>query len=428
MPRSSTIRATFGPKHRDYIRRAVRATMSVAEGAVRAGKTVDNITAFAYLIDQGTPDRVHLVTGATVGSAKMIVGDANGYGLEHIFRGRCEWTNYKNNEALVIRSRGRRYVVVFAGGAKADSYKKIRGNSYGMWLATEINLHHETMVREAFNRQLAAKERRVFWDLNPINPGAWVYRDYIDRFEEMFPGRYNYAHFTIRDNATITPERFAEIELQYVPGTVWYRRDILGERCVAEGLVYPMYEDALEEPYQGRRLEYAVSLDYGTMNPMAALKWARGEDGAWHVVGELYHSGRETGHQKTDADYVRDLVAFTDDAPPGDVRVIVDPSASSLIAALRRCADRRFKVRPADNDVIPGIEDVATCLQASQGLVKVGRNCRRTIEEFGSYVWDERGDGDRPLKENDHAMDALRYFVRTMGVSRPRKQYTPLIG
>lgn len=429
MPRRKTINARFGPKHQLYIREAVVNTMSVAEGAVRAGKTIDNITAFAYMLEhEMVPDRIHLVTGSTVGAAKLNIGDANGFGLEYIFRGRCNWTKYKNNEALAIDIGRKRYIVIFAGGAKADSYKKIRGNSYGMWLATEINLHHEATIKEAFNRQLAASVRRIFWDLNPINPGNWIYKDWIDRFPEMFPGAYNYQHFTIFDNITISPERLEEIRLQYVPGSVWYRRDIEGERCVAEGLVYPMYEEALEEPYTGPRLDYALSIDYGTMNPLAALKWVKGNDGRWHVVEEYYYSGREQGHQKTDADYVRDLVAFTEDHGSGDIRVIVDPSATSFITAMRRSKDRSFKVADADNEVLAGIEDTATCLQARQGLVKIGRNCRRTIEEFAGYVWDQKADDDRPVKENDHAMDALRYFVKTMRVYRPQGHYVSRLG
>lgn len=403
MPKTQTIHALFGDKHKEYIKAATRCTMSVAEGAVRAGKTIDNIAAFAWMIDHGTPDRIHLVTGSTVGTAKLNIGDANGFGLEYIFRGRCKWTKYKDNEALIIESRGREYVVIFAGGAKADSYKRIRGNSYGMWLATEINLHHRNTIEEAFNRQLAARVRRIFWDLNPINPGAWIYKDYINLFSERFPGEYNYQHFTIFDNATITEKRLEEIKRQYIPGTVWYRRDILGERCIAEGLVYPMYQDALEDTYTGEVTDYRLSIDYGTMNAFAALKWVRSSDGVWRIVDEYYYSGRDEGRQKTDADYVHDLEAFTADAPQ-DVRVYVDPSATSFKTALRRANGRNFKITDADNDVLPGIEETATCMQSEQGLIKIGRNCVHTIEELGGYVWDDKNDYDKPVKENDHCL------------------------
>ena len=81
---SRTIKPAFGQKHKEYIKNALRCTVSVAEGAVRAGKTIDNIAAFAYLIDKGTPDRIHLATGSTAANAKLNIGDANGFGLDWI--------------------------------------------------------------------------------------------------------------------------------------------------------------------------------------------------------------------------------------------------------------------------------------------------------------------------------------------------------
>lgn len=243
MSQTTTLHPLFGQKHKDYIRRATTATISVAEGAVRAGKTIDNIAAFAWLIQNGTPDRIHLATGSTSANAKLNIGDANGFGLEYIFRGRCRWSKYRGNESLIITIKKREYVVIFAGGSKADSFKKIRGNSYGMWIATEINLHHDNTIKEAFNRQLAAKNRRIFWDLNPESPNSTIYTEYIDKFAEQFGSLYNYEHFTIKDNATISAEQLRIIENQYTPGTVWYRRDILGERCTAEGLIYPLFAD-----------------------------------------------------------------------------------------------------------------------------------------------------------------------------------------
>lgn len=242
---SKRLHPVWGEKHRAYMSRAKKATIAVAEGAVRAGKTIDNVAVFAWHIEHGTPDRIHLATGSTAANAKLNLGDCNGFGLEHIFRGRCHWTKYKGNDALAIKSHGREYIVIFAGGGKADSYKKIRGNSYGMWIATEINLHHEDTIKEAFNRQLAAKNRHIYWDMNPSAPNAWIYSEYVDRLDELFGDGACYEHFTIRDNATITPERLAEIERQYTPGSVWRKRDIDGLRCNAEGLIYRNFADAV---------------------------------------------------------------------------------------------------------------------------------------------------------------------------------------
>jgi PBSX family phage terminase large subunit len=419
--KTQTLKPIFGQKHREYISRAVRATISVAEGAVRAGKTVDNVAAFAYLIDRGTPDRIHLATGSTAANAKLNIGDCNGMGLEYIFRGRCRWTKYKGNEALAIRSHGREYVVIFAGGAKADSFKKIRGNSYGMWIATEINLHHQDTIKEAFNRQLAAKVRRVFWDLNPSAPGAWIYEDYIERFREQFGRRYNYEHFTIRDNATISEQRFAEIEAQYRQYGVtsaWYRRDILGERCIAEGLIYPMFGEFNIVDEVPERGEYYISCDYGTLNPFSAGLWCWDGKKATRIR-EYYYSGRNERSNKTDEEYYTELESLAGDLPVKSV--IVDPSAASFIEVIRR--HKRFRVQKAVNDVIPGIATTARYIQ--DGTIKVCRSCKDAIREFGLYRWDEKSTEDKPIKENDHAMDDIRYFTMTILRHKVRKAGQP---
>lgn len=408
--KTKTLHPIFSEKHKRYITAAQDATMSVAEGAVRAGKTIDNITAFAYNIQRGTPDRIHLATGSTAANAKLNIGDANGYGLEYIFRGRCRWTKYRGNEALAIKSHGREYIVIFAGAAKADSFKKIRGNSYGMWIATEINLHHKNTVREAFNRQLAARNRRIFWDLNPSSPGEWIYTEYIDRFPEQFKEKYNYEHFTIRDNDTIAPERIAEIKSQYTPGSIWYRRDILGERCNAEGLVYPMFDNIV--PTEPREYDlYYISVDYGILNPTAMTLYGR-SGGVWYAVAECYHSGRESQKQKTDEEYYADLVALAGDLPIRSV--IIDPSAASFITLVRQ--KRKFKTWQADNTVLNGIQHTAQCL--ADRTVLINDCCKRMILEFGLYRWDEESAEDKVIKENDHAMDNLRYFVQTAGIWR----------
>ncbi len=243
---SKTLDFKFSQKHIDYMARCLNAQINVAEGAVRAGKTVDNVFTFAYLLES-TPDRLHLASGSTAANAKLNIGYSNGYGLEGIFRGRCRWGNYKGNDALFVKDGyGREKIVIFAGGGKNDSFKKIRGNSYGMWIATEINLHADNFIKEAMNRQLAAIQRKIFWDLNPDHPKAPIYTQYIDKYmnadkKGTLVGGYNYEHFTIYDNLTITKQRIAEIVSQYDENSIWYIRDILGKRSIAEGLIYPKF-------------------------------------------------------------------------------------------------------------------------------------------------------------------------------------------
>ena len=438
---SKTLHPIWSQKHKDYMQRALKSTVSVAEGAVRAGKTIDNIAVFARLIDAGVPDRIHLASGSTVANAKLNLGDSNGFGLEWIFRGRCRWSKYRDNDALIIKSKGRDYIVIFAGGGKADSFKKIRGNSYGMWLATEINLHHPDFIKEAFNRQLAAQVRRVYWDLNPSSPANYIYKDYIDRFPAVYGDRYTYEHFTIRDNATITPDRLAEIEAQYEPGSIWYNRDILGERCNAEGLIYPQFdtekhtvdyssirkieakETAKRAPRDREEIEWYVSCDYGIQNATTFQLWRKVlYQNRWICAREYYYSGRAEHHQKTDAELVSDLTDFLAGIRPK--QIIVDPSAASLIAALRKAG---YTVRKAKNDVLSGISEVAQCLHS--GIICYDRSCKGVIEEYGIYSWDpkacEKGQ-DAPIKAHDHGQDATRYLIHTLGIlDKQSKQEIP---
>ena len=238
----------FSRKHQNYIHKALKSKMSVAEGAIRSGKTIDHcIIACMYL--EKCPDKIHLASGSTIANAKMNIGDCNGFGLEHLFRGRCRWGKYKDNEALYINTQTGEKIVVFAGGGKSDSYKKILGNSYGLWIATEINQHYDnedsetSFIKVAFGRQVASMQPMVLWDLNPSNPNHKIYKEYIDKYKTDYIGGYNYQHFTIADNLSITEQRKREIESQYDKDSVWFRRDILGQRCVAEGLIYSEYAD-----------------------------------------------------------------------------------------------------------------------------------------------------------------------------------------
>ena len=194
-----------------------------------------------------------------------------------MFKGRSRWGKFKDNEALYIRTKTGEKIVIFAGGGKADSYKKILGNSYGLWIATEINEHYdcdnskESFIKVAMARQIASQQPKILWDLNPCSPNHRIYKDYIDRYQKQdFIGGYNYGHFTIMDNLSIGEERKQEIMSQYDVGTVWYKRDILGMRCVAEGNIYQDFADhtnkyLLTEEELGKKniTQINVGVDFG---------------------------------------------------------------------------------------------------------------------------------------------------------------------
>ena len=421
----------FGEKHREYLRRAYRSVVNVAEGAVRAGKTVDNVFVFAALLEH-SPDRVHLASGSTLGNAKLNLGSCNGLGLERLFRGRCRWTRYRGNEALAVRCAAGERIVIFTGGKNADSFKKIRGNSYGMWIATEINLHHDSFIKEAFNRQLAAKDRRVFWDLNPGPPNHPIYRDYLDRFEAMRTAGevgetyYNYAHFTIFDNPAVTEERLSEITAQYDPASVWYRRDILGQRCAAEGLIYRRFADDPEafllDPAKvdPRKLEFInIGVDFGGNRSRTAFVAAAFSGGAREITVLADHAvAGDKGEIDPDRicrEFRRFLRDLRDAWPGVPVRyVFADSEAQYLINGLRRSlAGEGVSVSDCAKRPIADRIAFVNSLMAG-GRFHLLRNCRLLRDGLAAAVWDERSDTPRRLDNftsDIDILDAMEYAV-----------------
>jgi PBSX family phage terminase large subunit len=425
----------FGKKHREYMARAYRSVISVAEGAVRAGKTVDNVFVFASLLER-SPDKLHLATGSTIGNAKLNIGDCNGLGLEHIFAGRCKSTKYRGNEALSVMTEVGERIVIYAGGKNADSYKRIRGNSYGMWIATEINLHADAMIKEAFNRQLAAVDRRVFWDLNPTTPTASIYRDYLDKFDEASRSGesrddyYNYAHFTIFDNPVVTPERLSDIIAQYDKTSVWYRRDILGERCAAEGLVYRRFADApadfLCDTVDMANVDFVtLGVDFGgNRSRTTFVATAIMRDGGIVILDEHVVAGEKGEIDSTKVE--RELFEFIRDLRARHEGIYVkyvfaDSEAQYLINGIRRyLASRGERAVVMDSAKRPIADRIALVNRLiATDKFRVMRHCAALVAGLSEAVWDERAECDRRLDNftsDIDILDAMEYSIeRYMG-------------
>ena len=422
MTKTSTIPwGQFSPKHRAYIKQALKHRMCVAEGAIRSGKTIDHcIIAAAYL--EETPDKFHLASGSTIGNAKLNIGVCNGFGLENLFRGRCRWGKYRDNEALFIQTKTGEKIVIFVGGAKADSYKRILGNSYGLWIATEINEHFDaadsriSFLKVATGRQIAALKPFTLWDLNPCNPKASIYEDYIDKYKrDGLAGGYLYQHFTIKDNATITPERIAEIESRYDPSTVWYRRDILGERTVAEGLIYQLFADqpgrfVIDQPPHIQRATIGVDFGGGTS---AHAFCCLGHSGNSIVVLDEYRETEALNPTKLSQDFV-DFVKRC------QMRWLVtdvwcDSAEQTLINGLRTAAAMNRIPVNIGNALKKPINDRirALCILMGADRFKVLKGCKWTIDALKSAIWDNKKPTEDVRLDNGttniDSLDALEY-------------------
>ena len=152
--------------------------------------------------------------------------------------------------------------------------------------------------------------------------------------------------------------------------------------------------------------EYVVSCDYGTVNPSSFGLWGHSH-GKWYRICEYYYSSRERGVSRTDEEHYAELEKLCEGRKIKSV--IVDPSAASFIECIRRHG--KFNVTPAKNDVLSGIRRVGDMLM--QGKLVFCEWCKDSIREFSLYCWDSKAGVDSPVKENDHAMDDVRYFVST---------------
>ena len=409
----------FSDKHKNYIKTALNYKQSVAEGAVRSGKTIDHCIIFSMYLET-CEDKIHLASGSSLPNAKLNIGDCNGFGLEHIFRGRCRWGKYKSNEALFIQTKTGEKIVIFTGGGKSDSYKSILGNSYGGWIATEINEHYDcedsrtSFIKVAMARQIASVHPFTLWDLNPSNPNADIYKNYIDKF--MGLDWYRYEHFNIFDNATMSQERIEEIKNKYDMNSVWYKRDILGERMVAEGLVFPYFANDCK-PYlfkyqslkekmkkEGKRFSHLIiGVDFGDNG--SKYSWhLTGFTNDWDYMWALDEGDMEKSNAIDATKFCKAFARFYKRCIEcyGYVEWIFPDSASNtLINTLRAY----FYTEGLDGSIIAPVKKneltdrlITVDSLLVTGRLKIEEHCKNLINALSELVWDEKK--DIPKDEN----------------------------
>lgn len=391
----------FSKKQNEFIVKATH-RYNFKVGAVRSGKSYVDIA-------QVVPSRLRAVKDLDglnfiIGVSKETIERNVLQPMREIYTSAVVGTINSRNIAQVCG------VPVYCIGAeKISQLAKIQGASIKYCYGDEIakwNPEIFAMLQSRLDKPYSKMDGAC----NPEYPGHWL-KQFIDRGDiDLYVQKYK-----IFDNPFLSKE-FVENLCKEYAGTVYYGRYIEGEWTLAEGLIYPMYNDAIKEPPEGvQPTEYCLSMDYGTMNAFAGLLFAKYGD-VWYAIREYYYSGRDTGKQKTDEEYARDIDAWIADILPGErITTIIDPSAASFIALLRK-RDHRYKVLPADNDVLDGIRETANAM--FNGYIAISPKLKNWVKEAGGYVWDDKCIDDRPLKENDHLMDAMRYFVKTKYIIR----------
>lgn len=304
---------------------------------------------------------------------------------------------------------------VYALGADNKKHvARIQGATFEYVYGDEVTTWSEE-VFQMLKSRLRCEHSCFDGTCNPDNPGHW-FKEFLDSDADIYQQSY------VIDDGCLPAEIIEQLKREYT-GTVYYDRFILGLWKAATGIIYPMYEEAIEEAPEGVPEQFVLSIDYGTQNAFSAGLWGR-YGSVWYRINEYYYSGRDTGVQKTDEEYAKDLDAFIKDVPIVDkIRTIIDPSAASFITLLKKRG--KYHVHPANNDVADGIRETATAMK--KGLIKISPECTNLIKELQGYVWDETAADDRPVKINDHAADDLRYFCKTMKIAIPRTRYVSIM-
>lgn len=376
----------------------------IADGAIRSGKTVSMSLAYVMWAMATFNDKNLGMAGKTIGSFRRNV--LFWLKLMLVSRGYKIKDHRADNMLEVSRKGITNYFYIF-GGKDERSQDLIQGITLAGMFFDEVVLMPESFVNQATGR--CSEEGSKFWfNCNPEGPYHWFKLNWIDKAKEK---NLVYLHFTMDDNLSLSESIKKRYRSMY--SGVFYKRYIQGLWSVAEGVIYDMF-DSVKHTYNEIKSSFTkdcyVSIDYGTQNATVFLLWRKGLDGIWYCEKEYYYSGRDNKKQKTDKEFASDLEDFIEGYPVKEV--IIDPSAASFIAEVK---ERKIRVKKAKNDVLDGIRFVASLLNSEK--IMFNESCKNTIGEFNSYIWDKKASDkgeDKPIKEHDHAMDAVRYFCYTI--------------
>lgn len=380
------------PKYRDY-------DAIICDGAVRSGKTLSMSLGFFIWASGSFDGSAFAVCGKTITSLRRnVITPLLPLLREYGFN--CMEKVSRNYIDITFLGKTNRFYLF--GGKDEGSAALIQGMTLAGVFFDEAALMPRSFVEQALAR-CSVNGSKMWFNCNPDNPAHWFYNEWIKKADEK---NALYIHFTMDDNPSLSEKLKNRYKRLY--SGAFYERFVLGKWTASQGIVYPMFSEKLHV-YSGEIQceRYVISCDYGTVNPSSFGLWGL-SGGVWHRIREYYYSSKREGSSRTDEEHYAALEGLAGGRHIS--KVIVDPSAASFIECIRRHG--KFPVVKADNDVIKGIRQVSSALK--QNLLKINECCTDIIREFRLYCWNEKTGMDAPIKENDHAMDDLRYFVTDM--------------
>lgn len=377
------------PKYADY-------DAIICDGAVRSGKTLSMSLGFIFWASAVSDGGAFAICGKTVTSLRRnvitpLIPILKEYGFN------CIEKVSRNYIDITFIGRTNRFYLF--GGKDESSASLIQGMTLSGVFLDEVALMPRSFVEQALAR-CSVNGSKMWFNCNPDNPSHWFYNEWIKKSKEKHA---LYVHFTMDDNPSLSQKLKNRYRRLY--SGAFYERFVLGKWTASEGIVYPMFSRENHVYNEEVKCErFVISCDYGTVNPSSFGLWGLSEN-VWYRIKEYYYSSKKEGISRTDEEHYTALEKLAGNYNIS--RVIVDPSASSFIECIRRHG--KFRVVKANNDVVTGIRHVSTALK--QNKLRFHESCKDIIREFSLYRWNEKSGTDVPVKENDHAMDDMRYFV-----------------
>ena len=426
--------APFSMRQHEYFLRCLDNWFNVAEGGKRGGKNVLATLIFCSLLEHHK-NRIHLIAGVSNATAKLNILDCDGYGLLNYFEGRCREGKYKDRDCVYVDAKCGEKIVLISGGGKDGDEKLIKGNTYGMAYITEANECHPKFLKEAFDRTMSSTDRKVFHDLNPKEEEHWYYTDILKFHEEQQAKNpaygYNYGHFTLVDNMSMTDEKIKATLITYDKESVWYKRDIRGDRAVAEGIIFRRFAEN-NEPYlyddeelldKGTLLKkpfkVVIGIDFGGSTSMTtfvcALYYNRYHD-IRAAEEDCLEISKDIDADKICEEFIKFYRSCIDKYGRVDW-VFPDSAATTMINSLisaaikaglpshniKGCRKNEVSQRPRSIDIL-----------FNTGRLKINRKCVRLRKAIGSLKWDEKKPNEPEDKNIGNCNDWWDAFCYTL--------------
>ena len=383
------------------------AFINIVHGSVRSGKTI--VATFRFLLFVlESPYYEFMISGKTRDTIERnVIRD-----LIRMIDGRIPYKYRKFDNYIEIAGNK----IWLIGFSDEGATEKVRGMTVGGWYADELTSASKSTVEMAITR-CSVDGAKMFWTMNPESPYHFIYTDYITNQELLDSGTVKTWHFNLDDNLHLSPRYVEELKRVNRKSQVNYKRNILGQWVIAEGVIYDSFDEKVHvfhDDLTSTFDEINICCDYGvstvtTFGVMGIVKNLK-EGNKYYLQEETYYDAQQRGVAQSDSDRVDDIIRLQNKYGLNRRSTIFLPhDAASLKAQCRKDPRIQMKVRTYAPDTYKDINRIQDLFNTRRFFIH--ESCKNSITQAQTYCWDtkaqQRGE-DKPLKVDDHCPDMWR--------------------